>query len=108
MCAEVQEGVAVVRRGPSRCLGAEEAWASSDCSILTLCVLDGVGLDRPPPGEAFWSLLGGKGGQFRELRRRLESTRAPEGRGKLCLLVSHLGRDPIGGAAGRGTPREQC
>jgi hypothetical protein len=48
MCADVQEGVAVVRRGPSRCLGAEEAWASSDCSILTLCVSDSVGLDRPP------------------------------------------------------------
>jgi hypothetical protein len=30
------------------CLGAEEAWASSGYSILTLCVSDGVGLDRPP------------------------------------------------------------
>jgi hypothetical protein len=33
----------VVQRGPSRCLGAEEAWVSSSYSVLTLCVLDGVG-----------------------------------------------------------------
>jgi hypothetical protein len=49
----VQEGLAAVQRGPLRCLGAEEAWASSDCSILTLCVSDDVGLDRPPLGETF-------------------------------------------------------
>jgi hypothetical protein len=27
--------------------------------------------------------------------------------GKLCLLVSHPGRDPVGGAASRGAPRER-
>jgi hypothetical protein len=52
-CAKVQEDLAVVRRGPLRCLGAEEAWASFDCSVLTLCMSDGVGLDRPPSGETF-------------------------------------------------------
>jgi hypothetical protein len=34
-------------------LGAEEAWTSSDCSVLTLCVSDSVSLDRPPHGETF-------------------------------------------------------
>ena len=69
MCAEVQEGLATVRRGPSRCLGAKEAWASFGCSVLTLYVSDSVGLDRPPLGETFWSLLGGEGGRLRGLMR---------------------------------------
>jgi hypothetical protein len=60
-CAGVQEDLAVVRHGPSRCLEAKEAWASSNYSILTLCVSNGVGLDQPPPGETSCSLLGGKG-----------------------------------------------
>jgi hypothetical protein len=34
----------MVRRGPSRCFGAEEAWASFGCSILTLCMSDGIRL----------------------------------------------------------------
>ena len=58
----VQEGLAAARHGSSRCLGAEEAWALSGCSVLILCVLGGVGLDRPPSGETFWSILGGEGG----------------------------------------------
>jgi hypothetical protein len=99
MCARVQEGLAAVQRGPVRCLGAEEAWASSDYSILTLCVSDGVGLDRPSPGETFWSLLGGEGGQLWGLMRRPRSPQTPKGRGKLCLLVSRLdsnARKPLG------------
>jgi hypothetical protein len=68
----------VVRHGPSRCLGTEEAWASSSCSVLTLCVSDGVGLDQPPSGETFWSLLGGKGGQLWRLMHGPGSPRAPE------------------------------
>jgi hypothetical protein len=97
-----------MRHGPSRCLGAEEAWASSDCSVLTLCVSGGVGLDRPPPGETFWSLLGGEGGRLRGLTCGARSPRALGGRGKLCLLVSRPGRDLIGGEVGRGTPWERC
>ena len=54
----------MVRRGPLRCLGAKEALALSDCSILTLYVLEGVGLDWPPLGETFWSLFGGEGGRL--------------------------------------------
>jgi hypothetical protein len=84
-----------VRRRPSRCLGAEEAWASSDCSILTLCVSDGVGLDWPPSGETFWSLLGGEGGRLQWMTRGLESPRAPGGHGKLYLLMSRPERDPV-------------
>ena len=60
-------GLEVVRCGPLRCLGAKEAWVSSGYSVLTLCVLGGVSLDRPPPGETFWSLLGGEGGQLQGL-----------------------------------------
>jgi hypothetical protein len=41
----------VVRHGPSRCLGAKEAWASSGCSVLTLYVSDDLGLDRSSSGE---------------------------------------------------------
>jgi hypothetical protein len=92
----------VVRCGPSRCLGAKEAWASSSYSVLTLCVSDGVGLDWPPPGETFWSLLGGEEGQLRGLTRGLGSPRAPVGSRKLCLLVSRPRRDPVRGAVGRG------
>ena len=73
----VQEGLAAARHGSSRCLGAEEAWALSGCSILTLFVSEGVGLDRPPAGEAFWSLLGGKEGWLRGLTRGLESPQRP-------------------------------
>jgi hypothetical protein len=62
MCAGVHEGLVAVRRGPSRCLEAEEAWASSGCSVLTLYMSNGVGLDRPPLGETLWSLLSGEGG----------------------------------------------
>jgi hypothetical protein len=39
----------VTRYGPWRCHGAEEAWAPSDYSILTLYVLGCVDLDRPSP-----------------------------------------------------------
>jgi hypothetical protein len=46
-----------VRHGPSRCLRAEEAWASSGCFVLTLCVLEGVGLDRPPQVRRFGVFL---------------------------------------------------
>jgi hypothetical protein len=95
-----------VRHGPSRCLGVEEAWASSGCSVLTLCVSGGVGLDRPPPGETFCSLLGGEGGQLRGLTHEPGSPRVPGGRRKLCLLVSRPERDPVRGAVGRGAPRE--
>jgi hypothetical protein len=28
----------------------KKPWTSSDCSVLTLCVLGYVGLDWPPPG----------------------------------------------------------
>jgi hypothetical protein len=38
----------------------------------------------------------------------LEALEPLEAAGKLCLLVSHPRCDPIGGAAGRGTPRECC
>jgi hypothetical protein len=34
----------VVWHGPSRCLGAEEAWASSSWSVLTLCVSNDVSI----------------------------------------------------------------
>jgi hypothetical protein len=50
-------GLAAVRHGPSRCLRAEEAWASSGCFVLTLCVLEGVGLDRPPQVRRFGVFL---------------------------------------------------
>jgi hypothetical protein len=79
MCAGVQEGLEVEHRGPSRCLGAEEAWVSSGCSVLALCVSGFVGLDRPPSGETFWSLLGYEGAQLQGLTRGPESPRAPEG-----------------------------
>jgi hypothetical protein len=42
-------------------LGAEEAWTSSGCSVLTLYMSDNVDLDWPSPGETFWIPLGGKG-----------------------------------------------
>jgi hypothetical protein len=58
------EGLVAVHHGPSRCLRAEEAWASFGCSVMTLCVSNGVSLDRPPSGETFLSLLGGEGGQL--------------------------------------------
>jgi hypothetical protein len=77
-----------MRCGPSRCLRAKEAWASSSCSVLTLCVSDGVSLDRPPLGETFWSLLSGEGGRLRGLTHGPKSPRAPGGCRKLCLLVS--------------------
>jgi hypothetical protein len=96
-----------MRCGPSRCLGAEEAWISSGCSVLTLCVLDGVSLDRPPSGETFWNLLGGDGGRLWGLTRGLGSPRATGGRGKFCLLMSRPGHDPVGGAVGKGTPWER-
>jgi hypothetical protein len=54
----------VVHHGPSRCLRAKEAWASSGCSVLTLYVSDSVSLDWPPSGETFLSLLAGEGGQL--------------------------------------------
>jgi hypothetical protein len=69
-------------------------------------VSDGVSLDWPPSGETFWSLLGDEGGRLRGLHAGPEAL-SPEGRGKLRLLVSRLGRDPIGGAVGRGTPWER-
>jgi hypothetical protein len=97
-----------VRHGPSRCLGAKEAWASSDCSVLIVCVSDGVGLDQPPLSETFWNLLGDEGGRLQGLMHGPRSPRAPEGSGKLCLLMPHPRRDPIEGAVGRGTPRERC
>jgi hypothetical protein len=62
--AGVKEGLAAVRRGPLRCLGAEEAWTSAGYSVLTLCVSGGVSLDWPPSGEIFWSLLGGGRGRL--------------------------------------------
>jgi hypothetical protein len=62
-----------MQRRPLRCLGAEEAWASSGYSILTLCVLDGVGLDCPSPGDTFWILLIGEGGRLRGLTHRPRS-----------------------------------
>jgi len=43
----------MVCHGPSRCLGAKEAGASSGCSVLTLGVLEVVIFDRPPLGETF-------------------------------------------------------
>ena len=66
-CAGVQERLAVVRHGPSRCLGAKDPWASSGCSVLRLCVSKGVGLDWPSPSETFWSLIGGEGGRIQGL-----------------------------------------
>jgi hypothetical protein len=63
----------VLCHGPLRCLGAKEDWASSGCSILTLCVSDDVSLDQPPLGETFWSLLGGKGGRLQGLTHGLRS-----------------------------------
>jgi hypothetical protein len=93
-----------MRRGPSRCLGVEEAWASFGCSVLTLCMSDGVGLDRPPSGETFWSLISGKGGRLQGLMCR---PRSLEGLRKLCLLLSRPGRDPIREAVGRGMPWER-
>jgi hypothetical protein len=106
MCAEVQEGLAAVHRGPSRCLGAKEAWASSGYSVLTLYVSDGVGLDRPPLGETLWSLLGGEAVRLQGLTFGPRSPKASGGHWKLCLLVSRPRHDHVGGAVGRGTPME--
>jgi hypothetical protein len=88
-------------------LEPKKPWASSGCSVLTLCVSGGVSLDRPPPGETFWSLLGGRGGWLQGLTRGPRSLRALGGRGKLYLLVSCPGRDPVGGAVRKAAPRER-
>jgi hypothetical protein len=45
--------------------------------------------------------------RLRGLTSEFGSPRAPGGRGKLCLLVSCPGCDPIGGVVGRGTPWER-
>ena len=95
-----------MRHGPSRCIGAEEAYASSDCSVLTLYVSDGVILDWPPqdvPSRVFFVVkeVGSRG-------RRVgpEAPEPLEAKGKLCILVSCPVCDPVGGAVGRAMPRE--
>jgi hypothetical protein len=47
-CTRVHGGLAAKRHEPTRCFGAEGAWASSGSSILTHCVSGLVGLDWPP------------------------------------------------------------
>ena len=79
-------GLAALRHGPSRCLGAEEAWASSSCPVLTLCVSDGVGLDWLPLGETFWSLLGGEGGRLQGLTHGPKALEAREAMGSFVFL----------------------
>ena len=79
-----------MRRGPSRCLGAEEAWASSSCPVLTLCVSDGVGLDWLPLGETFWSLLGGEGGRLQGLTHGPKALEAREAMGSFVFLCHAL------------------
>jgi hypothetical protein len=49
-------------------------------------MLDDVGLDRPPPGETFWSLLGGEGGRLQELTWGPESPEPPEATGSFVFL----------------------
>jgi hypothetical protein len=55
----------------------KKPWASSGCSVLTLCMLGCVGLDRP---------LGGEGGRLQGLTRGPGSRLAPRGCGKLVFL----------------------
>jgi hypothetical protein len=104
-CDGVQESLAAVRRGPWRCLGAEEGlgviWLLySDTLRVRLCHLG-----PSSPGEAFWSLLGGGGGRLQGLMHGPKSPRALGGRGMLCLM-SCPRRDPVRGAVGRDTPGE--
>jgi hypothetical protein len=104
-CAGVQECLVAALCGPWRCRGVEEALdivqlACSDTLSVRLCRL---GLASPR--HAFWSLLGGEGGQLEGLMRGLRSPQAPRGRGGACLLVSCPVRDPIGGVIGEATPK---
>jgi hypothetical protein len=97
----------VVRHGPWWCLGAKEALGVvrllySDTLRVRLCRLGPAF-----PSWTFWSLLGGEGGWLQGLTRGPRSPKPLEAKGKLCLLVSRLGRDPIGGAVGRAVPRER-
>ena len=64
----------------------KKPWASSGYSVLTLYVSGGVSLDRPPPSETFWRLLGGEGGRLQGLTCGPESPRAPVAVGSFVFL----------------------
>jgi hypothetical protein len=87
-------------------LEPKKPWASSGYSVLTLCVLGCVGLDRPPPGGPSRVFLVVKEVGSRGRHVGPEAPEPLEAEGKLCLLVSHPGCDPVGGAVGKAMPRE--
>jgi hypothetical protein len=53
-------------------------------------VLDGIGLDRPPLGETFWSLLGAKDVGTRGWRTGPEALEPPEAMGSFVFLCHAL------------------
>jgi hypothetical protein len=87
-------------------LEPKKPWASSGYYVLTLYVSGCVGLDRPPVGGPSGVFLVAKEVGSRGRHAGPEAPEPLEAEGKLCLLVSHPGCDPVRGAVGKAVARE--
>jgi hypothetical protein len=79
-----------------RVVEPKKPWASSGCSVLTLCVPSYISLHRPPPSGPSRVFLAVKEVGSRGRRAGPGASEPLEAAGKLCLLVSRPVRDLIG------------
>jgi hypothetical protein len=81
--------------------------ALSGCSVLTLCVLGCISLDRRPPGRPSGVFSAVKEVDSRGLRTGPGASESLKAAGKLCLLVSRPVRDLVGKVVGNVVPKGQ-